>query len=107
MNLNYKEIIKYNEEKNIFICKKKTHSEHPFKDYQKIFPDQLDVRNKNDEKESNYVVKLYNSEGFNYSHVYYKNNDVFMIKETVDLLRINYFTYSLKLVIKIIYKIWK
>ena len=94
VNLNKitKEIIKYNEEKKYFLCKKKKIlSEHPFKDYQKIFPDQLD-RNKYDEKESNYVVKLYNSEGFNYRHVKLDKKNL-MIKETVDLPRIN-ITYT-------------
>ena len=49
-------------------------------------------RNKYDEKESNYVVKLYNSEGFNYRHVKLDKKNL-MIKETVDLPRIN-ITYT-------------
>ena len=87
-----KEVIKYDKEKKYFFCaKKKILSEKPYLEYQKIFPDQLD-RNRYEEINSNYIVKFYNSEGYNYKFIKLGKNN-YKIKESVDLPRVN-ITYS-------------
>ena len=59
-------------------------------------------RNKYDEKESNYVVKLYNSEGFNYRHVKLDKKNL-MIKKLLIFQELT--LHILEIVkLKIIYK---
>ena len=83
-----KEKIKYDKEKKYFFCKKKKIiSEKPFLEYQKTFPDHLD-KNKYEVTQSDYIVKLYNSEGYNYSYIKLDINNL-EIKESLDLPRIN------------------
>ena len=82
-----KEIIKYETEKKYFLCEEKNFlSEYPYIIYQKTFPDLSDTY-KYEEIKSHFIVKLYNSESYNYGYI--KLNKLNLdILERIDLSRI-------------------
>ena len=82
-----KEIIEYEKEKKYFLCEEKNFlSEYPYIIYQKTFPDLSDTY-KYEEIKSHFIVKLYNSESYNYGYI--KLNKLNLdILERIDLSRI-------------------
>ena len=82
-----KEVIEYEKEKKYFFCEeKKFLSEYPYLIYQKTFPDLSDTY-KYEEIKSYFIVKLYNSESYNYGYI--KLNKLSLdILERIDLSRI-------------------
>lgn len=82
-----KESIEYEKEKKYFLCKeKKFLSEYPYLIYQKTFPDLSDIY-KYEETKSNYLVKLYNSENYNYGYIKLNKYNLDIL-ERIDLSRI-------------------
>ena len=82
-----KKLFKYETEKKYFLCEeKKFLSEYPYIIYQKTFPDLSDTY-KYEEIKSHFIVKLYNSESYNYGYI--KLNKLNLdILERIDLSRI-------------------
>ena len=81
------ETIKYKQEKKYFLCeKKRIISEKPFFEYQRTYPDYLDI-NEYKETNSSYIVKLYNADGYDFHIIKLEKNNL-DIKESIDLNRI-------------------
>ena len=82
-----KEVIKYEKEKKYFFCEeKKFLSEYPYLIYQKTFPDLSDTY-KYEEMKSHLIVKLYNSESYNYGYIKFNKLNLDIL-ERIDLSRI-------------------
>ena len=82
-----KESIEYEKEKKYFFCKeKKFLSEYSYLTYQKTFPDLLDIYKYNEIK-SDYLVKFYNSENYNYGYIKLNKYNLNILQRT-DLSRI-------------------
>ena len=82
-----KEIIEYEKEKKYFLCKeKKFLSEYSYLVYQKTFPDPSDM-NKYEETKSDYLVKFFNSENYNYGYIKLNKYNLDIL-ESIDLSRI-------------------
>tara|TARA_B100001564_G_C20546949_1_gene627055 strand:+ start:87 stop:881 length:795 start_codon:yes stop_codon:yes gene_type:complete len=82
-----KESIEYEKEKKYFFCKeKKFLSEYSFLIYQKTFPDLSDIY-QFEEIKSDYIVKFYNSENYNYGYIKLNKYNL-DISERIDLSRI-------------------